>query len=108
MSEMPGRDEFAANKNTSFTIAFAPETAVEMELVEVSETREHGGTESFSLVFLAPPDAPVLQNVFPVEHKTLGRMDLFLVPVGRSERGVQYEAVFNRPSSSGPAIRECD
>jgi hypothetical protein len=29
-------------------------------------------------------------------HEQLGEFEMFVVPVGRAEAGVQYEALFNR------------
>ncbi|WP_121353950.1 DUF6916 family protein [Flavisolibacter nicotianae] len=35
------------------------------------------------------------QAIYTLEQAALGRMQIFLVPVGRNEKGVQYEAVFS-------------
>jgi hypothetical protein len=51
--------------------------------------------ECFSAVFLAPRGARLLQHTYQVEHSTLGKFSLFLVPAGRSRQGTYYEAVFN-------------
>lgn len=51
--------------------------------------------ECFSAVFLAPPGARLLQHTYTIEHGTLGKFSLFLVPMGRSRQGTYYEAVFN-------------
>jgi hypothetical protein len=96
MEEVPTRDEFAANKNTIFSVSFGPESTVDMKLVEVSEAKEQGRTERFSLLFLAPPNTPIIQSLFGIAHPVLGPMELFLVPVGQDEKGVEFEAVFNR------------
>jgi len=46
----------------------------------------------FTLVFVAD-DARVLpQKIYRLEH---GALDIFLVPVGKDNSGVSYEAVFN-------------
>jgi hypothetical protein len=36
-----------------------------------------------------------VQQIYQVEHPTLGSFELFLVPVGPDEQGMCYEAVFN-------------
>ena len=95
MQELPTRDQFAEQMGSQFTVRLDPETAVEMKLIEVTETKHSGRREAFSLLFLAPPGTPAWQNLFPVEHPKLGAMDLFLVPVGGDERGIEFEAVFN-------------
>lgn len=51
--------------------------------------------EPFSLLFLGPV-APILpQSIYPLENETLGRLEIFLVPVGAGPEGVEYEAIFN-------------
>jgi hypothetical protein len=48
----------------------------------------------FSLEFLGP-GAPVLpQQTYGLEHSALGILEIFLVPLGRQEGGMRYEAVF--------------
>lgn len=54
-----------------------------------------GGRAGFSLLFDGPLDAPLVQGVHCVVHPTQGPLDIFLVPVGASATGLQYEAVFN-------------
>ena len=51
--------------------------------------------QSFSLLFRGPQTPRLLQQIIPLEHETLGLLEIFLVPVGADERGTQYEAVFN-------------
>ena len=51
--------------------------------------------EPFSLLFRGPA-APILpQRIYALENETLGRLEIFLVPIGADADGVQYEAVFN-------------
>ena len=35
------------------------------------------------------------QGTYPMEHETLGRLEVFLVPLGPDAQGMRYEAVFN-------------
>ncbi len=35
------------------------------------------------------------QRIYRLSHPVLGDLDLFLVPVGKGERGIRYEIVFN-------------
>jgi hypothetical protein len=69
---------------------------VEMELIKVSDLGSTPRQTQFSCVFLARHPAPVFQSVFRVEHEQLGTMEIFLVPIGMSDEGVQLEAIFNR------------
>ena len=51
--------------------------------------------EPFSLVFRGPVNPWLLQATHAVEHAQLGRLELFLVPIGPDEHGMRYEAIFN-------------
>ncbi|HMG45877.1 MAG TPA: hypothetical protein VK614_00250 [Allosphingosinicella sp.] len=52
--------------------------------------RDAGG---FRLEFLGPADPMLVQGIFPFEIEG-DRYDLFIVPIGRDDRGSRYEAVF--------------
>jgi hypothetical protein len=53
-----------------------------------------GQRRPFSLVFLGPGEPVLGQRIYRLEHTDLSDLDLFLVPIGRDERGVRYESVF--------------
>jgi hypothetical protein len=48
----------------------------------------------FSIVFRGPAEPVLPQRIYPMSHGDLGEFAIFLVPVGRDERGILYEAVF--------------
>jgi hypothetical protein len=52
--------------------------------------REAGG---FRLEFLGPGEPRLDQGIFPFEIEDRS-YDLFIVPIGRDDRGARYEAVF--------------
>jgi hypothetical protein len=89
--------EFSKHVNTKFRVIVEP--PVELELIEVkgysSQTNEQTGMERFSLYFDGPGERYLEQRIYSLEHEQMGALDLFLVPVGRNERGFRYEAVFN-------------
>jgi len=35
------------------------------------------------------------QRLYRLEHNGLGELDIFLVPIGKDEQGVSYQATFN-------------
>jgi hypothetical protein len=37
---------------------------------------------------------PLPQHIYALEHTSLGKLELFLVPIGPDERGMRYQAVF--------------
>lgn len=53
-----------------------------------------GGRAPFSLLFRGPSGPILPQQTYSVEHATLGRFDLFLVPLVPDDHGARYEAVF--------------
>ena len=67
----------------------------EVELIEVSASDDPGPSRSqFSLVFRGGPSPPLPQGIHALEQSKLGRLDLFLVPLGPDDAGQRYEAVF--------------
>lgn len=54
-----------------------------------------GGQQAFTLTWLGPLEPLLPQQIHQVEHPTSGSMEIFVVPVGATSEGVQYEAVFS-------------
>ena len=88
-------EDFAGQLNTKFRVVEA-EDPLEIELIEVSEPKTGGSQEYFSLCFQSEKDKFLPQKLYDLEHETLGRGSIFLVPIGADDNGVRYEAVFNR------------
>ncbi len=56
------------------------------------------GHEQFSLFFSGPRRDLLPQDVYTVEHETLGAFDVFLVPIcTRNPAKIDYQAVISRP-----------
>jgi Domain of unknown function (DUF6916) len=71
------------------------EPALELRLAEATAHDRPGAARApFSLVFTGPPEPVLPQGIRRLEHPSLGAFELFLVPIGRDEGGVRYEAVF--------------
>jgi uncharacterized protein DUF6916 len=83
------------NLNTKFRMQL-DSGAVELELISVTDLSSSARNEQFSAVFRGPVDGPLYQTIFNLEHETLGSFALFLVPIGKDQNGIEYEAVFNR------------
>ena len=96
MSELPTRDDFAKQLNTKFRAEISAEQTTDMQLTEVTELRKHSRHEYFALIFIAPIDTPPIQRLYKMHHDALGEQDIFLAPISKDERGVVFEAVFNR------------
>lgn len=84
---------------TKFRIALGDGGALELVLSQVERHEEHPGPRAhpFSALFHSPAEARrfLPQQTYPMEHETLGRLEVFLVPLGPDAQGMRYEAVFN-------------
>ena len=96
--EAPALGRFHAALETLFRVDVHGVGSAEFRLIEVATAPEHGGWESFSLLF-AGPDPPVLwDGTYTVHHDEIGSFPLFLVAVRTDGEAQHYEAVFNRRS----------
>jgi hypothetical protein len=87
---------FADCLHTPFLAESPANQTLALELVQVHEANYSPRLENFSLLFRGPM-APVLpQRIYRLDHNSLGRLEIFLVPLGPDGEGMQYEAVFNR------------
>ncbi|RIK45254.1 MAG: hypothetical protein DCC58_06960 [Chloroflexi bacterium] len=80
-----------------FTVAAGAGLGVPLRLVQVSRAQGSpaGGRAPFRLLFLGPL-APVLpQRTYPFSHPALEPFSIFIVPLGPSDGGMRYEAVFS-------------
>ncbi|HEX8129334.1 MAG TPA: hypothetical protein VF527_09550 [Pyrinomonadaceae bacterium] len=90
-------DALSAQLHTKFRVGLEPEKTVELELVEVQAHGDVAGqAERFSAFFRGPLAQMLPQNTYPMEHEQLGSVEIFIVPVGKDDKGFQYEAVFSR------------
>ena len=72
-----------------------------LTLVEATDLQSSGHAPAadaqrapFSVVFRGPTTPVAPQRIYPVEHPSIGRVELFLVPIGPDGQGMRYEAVF--------------
>ncbi|MBI5074545.1 MAG: hypothetical protein HZB62_05180 [Nitrospirae bacterium] len=96
MPELWERDQLAGSIHSLFRLATGDGRTMDMELVSVSGLLETERQRAFSIIFQGPPDMPLSQGTYRMEHDGMEAIDLFIVPVGRSVKGLEYEAVFNR------------
>lgn len=96
MMENLTADDFSKHLNSKFKIYRTDEEVFESELVEVVELRSNDGLYSFAVEFLLPPEFGFEQRIYKMEHPETGTMELFIVPVGQTESGTRFEAIFNR------------
>lgn len=72
---------------------------MDLRLERVAAVMESGDArlqrQPFSLYFLGPLQPLLTQKIFRLHHPSFaGPLDIFIVPVGRTSEGIQYEAVF--------------
>lgn len=88
------RDKFAEVIGSSFVVT-ANNVSADLVLKKVNELHETSGRQGFSIEFLAPENCNVAQGLYDLEHATLGKMQLFLVPVGQVKGRLQLQSIFN-------------
>lgn len=75
-----------------------PDAGIELVLASVADNGRGAGARpggAFTLLFQGPGDPMLLQAIHHLTHDELDDLELFLVPVKRTEDGFEYEAVFN-------------
>jgi hypothetical protein len=95
--------------NTSFRVQTAAGKTIQITLAEVKmhpgkplkpgrRPPPDAGHEKFSLFFSGSRDELLEQNMYSVAHDTLGRFDLFLVPIcTRNPAKMDYQVIVSRP-----------
>lgn len=73
---------------------FSDSKAKLIQVEKLSDQSGPAGRTPFSLLFACSESAEAAQGIFELEHEKLGSLEVFLVPVGRDERGLLLEAVF--------------
>ena len=90
-------------EGTTFELSAPNGETISMTLEEVLpyETAQRRRSSSpeikrqpFALYFLSPSAAPLSQGMYTLRSERMTFTDLFIVPVGRLETGIEYEAIF--------------
>ena len=102
------REMFSERVGDKFQVRLGPSDVVELELVDFTELPppppppKWGAPqfpirqEPFSLVFRGQHDSPLPQQMYTLEHDTLGTIEgPFLAPIGTDQQGFYYESIFN-------------
>lgn len=89
-------DDFSRHVNTLFTFNDGGrEWRLTLTSVSTLPSQHPGMRKPFSLIFTGPPDIILPQHIYHLDHPSMGRLDIFIVPIGRDAEGTQYEAVFS-------------
>jgi hypothetical protein len=89
---------------TSFRVGVAADRAVTLKLISVRPLAARSGLptspaptgEGFAPLFSGSLSEGFGQGTYTVDHRSMGRFEMFLVPVGPAGPDQRYEAVFNR------------
>ncbi|MBE9461794.1 DUF6916 family protein [Dyadobacter subterraneus] len=91
-------DDFRNHLHQNIEIYFNPEIPVNMEVLEVQDLELYSPLErnSFSILFRMNGEKGYYpQGTYPVNHPELGKMDIFLVPLGADKEGMRYQSIFS-------------
>ncbi len=91
-------DDFADKVGEVFVVPDKEGAPVELALREAELLPPQPGSptkEPFSLLFLGEGDRTLDQRLHWMEHPVLGKVEVFLTPIGSTPQGMRYEAVFN-------------
>ena len=95
---MGSYEGFVPYINETFAVGLGAST-VEMTLVQATkwQPRDWEGLrkEPFALLFKCANPVILPQRVYPFVKSGFGKMEIFIVPVGREKDGIVYQAVFN-------------
>jgi hypothetical protein len=88
-------DLFAPHVGSDFSVELDGEPMGRLVMDRAVPIASPPGQEQFSVIFVAAGETPAVQGNYHLGHSVLGEFDLLLVPIGRAERGVEFEACFN-------------
>jgi hypothetical protein len=92
-------ETFAPRIGERFRLAADAGQTIDLTLIEATAVGEGGSARSprrspFSLVFLGPAGPVWPQRIYRLDHEAIGSVDLFFVPLGPRDGGMQYQAIF--------------
>jgi hypothetical protein len=89
-------DDFLPHVDTAFALKRDDGRESDLTLSNVTQYQHVSktGRRQFSLIFVGTPGEVLPQHIYPLRHPQMGTLEIFLVPIGRTEAGTEYEAVF--------------
>jgi hypothetical protein len=86
--------DFESRQNQTFML-HAQEHQLPLKLTQVRQLGDSGRPGgAFSLWFVSAAGPFLQQAIYPLEHPDMGRLEIFLVPLGPREGGNLYESIF--------------
>ena len=92
--------DFSQAVGSSFQVCVNSDLSCPLELLEAVKLGDRPSSssarsEAFSILFKGPKSIFLPQQIWALNHSTLGDISVFLVPVAQDADGFRYEAVFN-------------
>jgi hypothetical protein len=91
--------DFRPYLDQAFCIRLAGSEPIALALTSVTELGQAGtpaARRPFSLIFTGPVSRYYLnQHIYTLEHEQMGRIDLFVVPIGPEAGRMRYEAILS-------------
>ena len=78
-----------------FSVSEVDDCELLLDQVDVLVKQDESPRQPFALVFKGEHAEPLQQQTFELRNADVGTLQLFLVPVGPTEGGFLYEAIFN-------------
>jgi hypothetical protein len=99
MLESLTAEMFAGRIGERFRLRADADTAMQVELIDAkvlgsSAAADPSRRKPFAILFRGPLTPVWPQRIYRVEHDGMGSFDLFLVPVGPRNGGMEYQAIF--------------
>lgn len=92
-------EDFQPREGSVFMLNEDDLPPLELKLETVEALNASGGPKGmrppFSLMFRCPDQRVLPQRLYRLEHPAMGEIAIFMVPIGRDQSGVQYQALFN-------------
>jgi len=88
-------EDFEPHLHSRFAMTVGDATT-SLELIAVERLPHQAPSrQPFSLLFKGAESTVRPQGIYHLSHATMEHLEIFLVPIGRDESGVRYEAIFN-------------
>jgi len=95
MLALPDLTSFREQVGSTFEVVDFPPAPFELKMTRVVQHSKTEHNEAFSVFFLGPLDHFMSQGTRKIRNTHFGEIELFLVPVAKTDGGFEYEAAFN-------------
>jgi len=87
---------FRPHIGTNFESRTAEGVPLRLILEKITERPVQSRIAQFSLIFRGPAEIAASHGSYLMQHRTLGSLELFIVPIGASDKHRTYQACFSR------------